>query len=662
MGARPFVIPTLYASGSPVSGAKVYSYVKGTTTLQALYTDEGLTTPAANPFVADSEGRVVLYMDDTLNYTITIKSADDASTFYSVDYSAEEVSVTESQIRTRLTGARVFYVNHATGSDGNSGSASSPWATITYAYAWIRDNIDFAGQRAEILVASGTFDESILCYGPLTGIENHGGLTITGDTTTPSNCYNNYSGTGPAFSAFAFADVRLQGMKLANASGTDHCVKSWTSARIELGMIEFGDCALRCVQSADGWVNVKSRFGIAGQIKFDGNSQGGLLCEVGDGGIDITGATVEFGASVTFSGAIGSAFLTCGEGAYFACYDVTWTGTFTGRKYLVSNNAAAVSIDLLENIPGSLEGRWKSPKLSTPQGRLTLTNGTPVTTADVTAATTIHYEPYIGDFVPVSVNREAVYEMLTIGASGLQLQLSASDHLVDTNYDVVIFRTNDTTGPVVLGTLPAWSGNQTRSAALSAANGIMSNTASVTAVYNDGTNSGSKTLNAGEAVYLGTIRCTANGQTEDSIAKRFVWNMYNRRERAMRVTISGTWTYSTAAYRVMGGSSANALAMVRGIDEDLVDASVHVTGRNSSGNAQVAVGVGVGNTTLSDDSVGDYHVVGSGAYRSFSAAYRGAPGIGYRLINPLEYGAGTGTQTWGGTGVSNDGIVGKVAA
>lgn len=43
-------------NGQPMAGAKLYSYVAGTSTPQALYSDSLLTTPLANPVVADSGG------------------------------------------------------------------------------------------------------------------------------------------------------------------------------------------------------------------------------------------------------------------------------------------------------------------------------------------------------------------------------------------------------------------------------------------------------------------------------------------------------------------------------------------------------------------------------------------------------------------------------
>ena len=45
------------ANDDPISGAKAYVYQTGTTTPVPVYTDTGLTTPHAQPIVADSEGR-----------------------------------------------------------------------------------------------------------------------------------------------------------------------------------------------------------------------------------------------------------------------------------------------------------------------------------------------------------------------------------------------------------------------------------------------------------------------------------------------------------------------------------------------------------------------------------------------------------------------------
>ena len=45
------------ASGVPLAGGKIYSYLAGTTTPQSTYTDSSGSTPNTNPLVLDSSGR-----------------------------------------------------------------------------------------------------------------------------------------------------------------------------------------------------------------------------------------------------------------------------------------------------------------------------------------------------------------------------------------------------------------------------------------------------------------------------------------------------------------------------------------------------------------------------------------------------------------------------
>ncbi len=111
---------SLYNQGQPESGAKVYTYVQGTTTNLTAYTDSDLTTPAANPAIADSQGRITLYLDSTLNYTVRANTSDDATTLFEDDY----VALLDGSIYPTLAGANEFTgVN--TFSDGDSGVSSA---------------------------------------------------------------------------------------------------------------------------------------------------------------------------------------------------------------------------------------------------------------------------------------------------------------------------------------------------------------------------------------------------------------------------------------------------------------------------------------------------------------------------------------------------------
>jgi len=75
------------SSGTPVSGAKVFFKIKGTSTNATTYTDSALTVPAANPVQADAAGWFATYISPTVNYDIQIKSADESITYQSTSVS-----------------------------------------------------------------------------------------------------------------------------------------------------------------------------------------------------------------------------------------------------------------------------------------------------------------------------------------------------------------------------------------------------------------------------------------------------------------------------------------------------------------------------------------------------------------------------------------------
>lgn len=72
---RPKAAP-ISSSGAPYAGAKYYFYATGTSTLQSVYTDSALTTPHANPVVADGTGTFApIWMDPTKTYRAKLTTA-----------------------------------------------------------------------------------------------------------------------------------------------------------------------------------------------------------------------------------------------------------------------------------------------------------------------------------------------------------------------------------------------------------------------------------------------------------------------------------------------------------------------------------------------------------------------------------------------------------
>jgi hypothetical protein len=80
MAAELFLLPfrpALDANAIVVPGAKLYFYASGTSTPQAIYADEALTTPLANPVQADAAGAwPTIYLNNSLTYRVLMKDAD----------------------------------------------------------------------------------------------------------------------------------------------------------------------------------------------------------------------------------------------------------------------------------------------------------------------------------------------------------------------------------------------------------------------------------------------------------------------------------------------------------------------------------------------------------------------------------------------------------
>lgn len=260
-----------------------------------------------------------------------------------------------------------------------------------------------------------------------------------------------------------------------------------------------------------------------------------------------------------------------------------------------------------------------------PGGRLTLTTALPVTTSDVTAATTIYYTPFQSDKIVLFDGTN--WKQYTFTERSIAVPATTS-----TMYDVFLY---DNSGTLTLELL-AWTNDTTRATALTTQNGVLVKTGATTRRY------------------LGSCRTTAvSGQTEDSLAKRYVWNYYNRVVRPMRVTeATDSWTYHTATIRQARASTANQLDLVIGVSEDIVTAEVSAIVGNTNANVGVMAGIGLDSTTanatgfvggLVETAVADITLSPKGSWKGFT-------GVGRHFLAWLEYSGATATTTWYGDG------------
>jgi hypothetical protein len=202
--------------------------------------------------------------------------------------------------------------------------------------------------------------------------------------------------------------------------------------------------------------------------------------------------------------------------------------------------------------------------------RLTLTTSVPVTTSDVVGASTIYCTPYKGN--QITLYDGTNWNLVTSS----QFSLALSGLTSGKPYDVFCY---DNAGTATLEFL-VWTNDTTRATALAYQDGVL--------------------IKSGDATrrYLGTFYTTGTTTTEDSAAKRYLWNYYNRVRRTMsRLETTASWTYTTAAFRQANGSALNQLNYVCGLAEDEVEATVQASATSSAGSAYMQVGIGVDSTT-----------------------------------------------------------------
>lgn len=253
--------------------------------------------------------------------------------------------------------------------------------------------------------------------------------------------------------------------------------------------------------------------------------------------------------------------------------------------------------------------------------RLSLTTSVPITTTDVTAATTVYW---------------------TDGDVNLSVAVPST---TNTPFDVFYSLSGNTLSTT------NWTNTTTRATGLA---------------YNENgmyVKSGDK-----DKLYLGT-GCTTgvSGQCEDSAAKRLLWNMYNRLERSLNVyEATNSWNYTTATWRSANGSDANRVAFVQGLDENRIVAEVAGSSSNSSTGTYGLVGLALDATNTNDcatDGVTYLSTVGAAdQVQPTYGRYSKHVGIGYHYLQWTESSNGTGTQTFYGKNstVRQSGIVGRV--
>lgn len=230
----------------------------------------------------------------------------------------------------------------------------------------------------------------------------------------------------------------------------------------------------------------------------------------------------------------------------------------------------------------------------TPQGRLTLTTGTPVMTADATAQTTVYYDCQVGNNVPVAGNN------LTITSCEISMGLDAGVPHIASGSVYDIFAVNNSGSPALCAG-PAWSSTTSRGTGAGTTElqrdsyGFWANKNSLTHCW--GGASGTTdfgTVSANSGTYLGSFYATANGQTGMQFSPTpasggtnnvvALYNAYNRVAfRSMAKDSTSSWTYNANTWRSANNSNSNRITWLDGLSQSQVNASYVCNTQMASG-------------------------------------------------------------------------------
>lgn len=275
-------------------------------------------------------------------------------------------------------------------------------------------------------------------------------------------------------------------------------------------------------------------------------------------------------------------------------------------------------------------GDWRPtwPIASVTEGRLTLSTGVPITTTDQTAKATVYFTPFRGNTIALYVNGGWALRTFT------EKSLSIAGFTTGKNYDVFGY---DASGVLAIESL-VWTSDTVRATALALQDGVL--------------------VKSGDATrkYLGTFYTTATGQTEDSAAKRYVWNYYNRAPRSMRVQDNNNWTYGATALRQARATATNQLEFVVGVAEDAISARLSVTAKLSTSAVEMIATIGLDSTTTASSDVVATKT-SSGTYAALHAMFDSFVAAGRHRLVWLEGSDNSATSTFLGVGSGMSGIL-----
>lgn len=242
-------LTVLDTNGNPVSGAKINTYIAGTTTPQATYTDSTGTVANANPIIADSAGRYVAYLLPGASYKfaitdsagVAIRTQDNIGSVPAASGAQDDTGTAGEA----LTAGQAVYL-----SDGSGGKNAGQWykADSTNTYSSTTPGVGMV-PASITLGASGTIRQagqvtglSSLTLGADYYVSTAGTITSTAptnarllgraDTTSSLVLYGNPPKYGPG----SAASLTAHGVVLGQGTSSVTATAAMTTGQLLVGV------------------------------------------------------------------------------------------------------------------------------------------------------------------------------------------------------------------------------------------------------------------------------------------------------------------------------------------------------------------------------------------------------------------------------------------
>lgn len=265
-------------------------------------------------------------------------------------------------------------------------------------------------------------------------------------------------------------------------------------------------------------------------------------------------------------------------------------------------------------------------------GRLTLTSGVPVTTSDVTGASTVYLTPWRGNVLSIYDGSDWVPYVFP------ELSRSLSGLTSGKNYDLFAYLSG---GSPVIDLGPAWTGDQTRSSAVSLLNGIYVNASSFTSIM------AGATVAANRGVLLGTIRTTGTNTTEDSSRKGFLSDARNPVGKPCFLNCTGgIHTYGSTTARNWANDSTNIIEWINSIPQDNALLGLRGSIGHTGGSNFCMFSVAYDGTVPTGPNVGLYSSSGTNLVDTGQMFRIPVWTVGYHSARVMETGDPTATVTF----------------